>query len=74
MVYGTSSKIGSIEAMYGMLQYRAAGHHNEVTGDDGYKVAGNKNGQFATMASVNGIIFGVINIVGNFGTVFVDNA
>jgi hypothetical protein len=25
------------------------------------------------MASVDGILFGVINIVGNFGTVFVDN-
>jgi hypothetical protein len=31
-------------------------------------------GSYLTMASPDGILFGVINIVGNFGTVFVDNA
>jgi len=31
-------------------------------------------GAYLTMASAGGLIFGVINIVGNFGTVFVDQA
>jgi len=35
---------------------------------------GNSMGAYLTMASAGGLIFGVINIVGNFGTVFVDQA
>jgi Na+/proline symporter len=35
---------------------------------------GNAMGAYLTMASAGGLIFGVINIVGNFGTVFVDQA
>lgn len=31
-------------------------------------------GAYLTMASMGGLIFGIINIVGNFGTVFVDQA
>ncbi len=37
-------------------------------------VEDNEGGSFVTMASLQGLIFGIINIVGNFGTVFVDNA
>jgi urea-proton symporter len=37
-------------------------------------VAGNRGGSYLTMISGNGLMFGVINIVGNFGTVFVDNS
>ena len=37
-------------------------------------VEGNAGGAYLTMASVGGLIFGIINIVGNFGTVFVDQA
>ena len=37
-------------------------------------IADNKRGSLLTMYSQGGLIFGVINIVGNFGTVFVDNA
>lgn len=36
-------------------------------------VEGNAHGSFLTMASRNGGIFFVINIAGNFGTVFLDN-
>merc|ERR1719399_2532992 len=32
------------------------------------------NGNYLTMSSVGGIVFGVVNIVGNFGTVFVDQS
>ena len=34
----------------------------------------NKQGSFLTMWSTQGIIFGIINIIGNFGTVFCDQA
>eukprot|EP00808_Paulinella_micropora_P019869 g67186.t1 len=37
-------------------------------------LAGNSGGTYLTMSSIGGIIFGVINIVGNFGTVFVDQS
>lgn len=37
-------------------------------------VAQNKNGSYLTILSRNGLFFGLTNIVGNFGTVFVDQA
>lgn len=37
-------------------------------------VDGNKGGAYLTMFSQQGLIFGVINIIGNFGTVFVDQS
>ena len=37
-------------------------------------VAGNNSGSYLTMLSSNGLMFGIINIVGNFGTVFVDQS
>ncbi|CAN0306514.1 unnamed protein product, partial [Scytosiphon promiscuus] len=37
-------------------------------------VDGNKEGSYLTMLSREGFIFGIINIVGNFGTVFVDQS
>ena len=37
-------------------------------------VSGNEQGSFLTMLSSNGLMFGIINIVGNFGTVFVDQS
>jgi urea-proton symporter len=37
-------------------------------------VPGNHDGSYLTMLSGDGLMFGVINIVGNFGTVFVDNS
>jgi len=35
---------------------------------------GNMEGSYLTMFSKGGLIFGVINVIGNFGTVFVDQA
>ncbi|KIW34677.1 uncharacterized protein PV07_01441 [Cladophialophora immunda] len=58
---------------------------NEVAGSPGkvwellvdaakrHPVSGNKDGSYLTMRSQEGAIFFVINIVGNFGTVFLDN-
>jgi Na+/proline symporter len=37
-------------------------------------VSGNRDGSYLTMISGDGLMFGIINIVGNFGTVFVDQA
>merc|ERR1712048_205770 len=37
-------------------------------------VPGNEKGSFLTMISGDGLMFGIINIVGNFGTVFVDQS
>lgn len=37
-------------------------------------VPGNRGGSYLTMISSKGLMFGVINIVGNFGTVFVDQS
>ena len=37
-------------------------------------VPGNAKGSYLTMRSRNGLIFGVINIIGNFATVFQDQA
>lgn len=37
-------------------------------------VEGNNGGSYLTMLSSDGLMFGIINIVGNFGTVFVDQS
>mmetsp|Transcript_24090 Transcript_24090/g.32035 ORF Transcript_24090/g.32035 Transcript_24090/m.32035 type:complete len:698 (+) Transcript_24090:109-2202(+) len=37
-------------------------------------VSGNNGGSYLTMLSGDGLMFGIINIVGNFGTVFVDQS
>lgn len=37
-------------------------------------VSGNEEGSYLTMLSADGLMFGIINIVGNFGTVFVDQS
>jgi len=37
-------------------------------------VSGNAQGSYLTMLSGDGLMFGIINIVGNFGTVFVDQS
>ena len=37
-------------------------------------VAGNAQGSYLTMRSKNGLIFGVINVIGNFATFFQDQA
>ncbi|KAE9387900.1 urea transporter [Gymnopus androsaceus JB14] len=63
-VYATSPKIGSITEMHRLLTEAA------IT----TPVSGNAHGSYVTMRSKNGLIFGVINIIGNFATVFQDQA
>ena len=63
-VYFVSPVTGGIEGMFEKLTEAAALN----------PVEGNAMGAYLTMASLGGLIFGIINIVGNFGTVFVDQA
>jgi len=63
-VYATSSKIGSPSKMHELLTTAAKNN----------PVSGNAHGSYMTMRSKNGLIFGVINVVGNFATVFQDQA
>ncbi|KAL0466441.1 urea active transporter [Neurospora intermedia] len=61
--YASSESLGSPSAVYDLLVKAAAAH----------PVDGNHEGSYLTMRSREGAIFFVINIVGNFGTVFLDN-
>ncbi len=61
-VYVSSPLIGSPKAMHAMLASASLSK----------PVHGNKDGQYMTMASSGGLIFGLINVVGNLGTVFCD--
>ncbi|OWP02432.1 urea active transporter [Marssonina coronariae] len=61
--YATSDVLGSPKAVFDLLVTAAADH----------PVKGNAGGSYLTMRSKEGAIFFVINIVGNFGTVFLDN-
>lgn len=63
-IYFLSPDIGGISGMYERLSEAAILS----------PVEGNVAGSFLTMASLGALMFGVINIVGNFGTVFVDQS
>lgn len=63
-VYLNTDITGGVEGMYNKLVEAAKLN----------PVEGNAGGVFLTMASAGGLMFGIINIVGNFGTVFVDQA
>ncbi|KAL2809251.1 Sodium:solute symporter family-domain-containing protein [Aspergillus granulosus] len=61
--YANSDKLGSPGKVYDLLVQAAELH----------PVEGNAEGSYLTMRSKDGGIFWVINLVGNFGTVFLDN-
>ncbi|KAJ3033959.1 hypothetical protein HDV00_005621 [Rhizophlyctis rosea] len=61
-VYASNDLIGSPGKMFDLLQSAAAAK----------PVPDNQDGEYLTMTSTQGLIFGIINLVGNFGTVFVD--
>ncbi|MEW5314226.1 MAG: hypothetical protein WDW38_005738 [Sanguina aurantia] len=64
MVYGAYADLGSPAKVY----------HNLRAVELKHPVPDNMGGSYVTMYSKSGIIFGIINIIGNFGTVFVDQA
>ena len=61
--YSTNANLGSPGRVYDLLVEAAKKH----------PVAGNAQGSYLTMRSQEGGVFFVINLVGNFGTVFCDN-
>lgn len=61
--FACGSKLGSFGEVYRLLREAAKKH----------PVEGNEGGEYLTMKSRSGGIFFVINLVGNFGTVFLDN-
>ncbi|GJN87569.1 hypothetical protein Rhopal_000523-T1 [Rhodotorula paludigena] len=62
VVFATSDKIGSPARMYDML----------VEASARWPVDGNAEGSYLTFRSKSGIIFMIINLAGNSGTVFLD--
>ncbi|KAA8521089.1 hypothetical protein F0562_011758 [Nyssa sinensis] len=78
LVYTASSELGSPSIVYQRLLEVANKSRicQEPLSHDGQScgpVSGNYKGSYLTMLSSGGLVFGIINIVGNFGTVFVDN-
>ncbi|KAB8113871.1 hypothetical protein EE612_053014 [Oryza sativa] len=78
LVYTSSSKLGSPRVVYDRLMAVASAARDcsadlSRNGQACGPVAGNFKGSYLTMLSSGGLVFGIINIVGNFGTVFVDN-
>ncbi|KAK9007765.1 hypothetical protein V6N11_074683 [Hibiscus sabdariffa] len=78
LVYTASDKLGSPSLIHRHLQEVASklrtceepmSHNGQSCGP----IAGNYKGSYLTIMSSGGLVFGIINIVGNFGTVFVDN-
>ncbi|KAK4054470.1 hypothetical protein OIV83_000964 [Microbotryomycetes sp. JL201] len=63
-VYATNDKISSPGAMWDLL--KAAAIRDPV--------AGNAEGSRLTFRSNGGLVFGVLNIIGNFATVYLDQA
>ncbi|KAL8869165.1 MAG: hypothetical protein Q9174_004473 [Haloplaca sp. 1 TL-2023] len=61
--YTSNVNLGSPARVYDLLNEAAKLH----------PVEGNADGSYLTMRSKEGAVFFVINIVGNFGTVFLDN-
>lgn len=61
-IYFINPEIGGIEGMYNKLTQVALKN----------PVEGNAHGSYLTLASVGALSFGIINIVGNFGSVFID--
>ena len=79
---GASDKgLGSPSKVYDLLASVAARDSTSAEcverltqGQNCGAVAKNQKGSYLTMLSEGGVIFGIINIVGNFGTVFVDQS
>ncbi|THG18387.1 urea-proton symporter DUR3-like isoform X2 [Camellia sinensis] len=78
LVYTSSSRLGSPSIVYHRLlevasKSRVCQEPLTHNGQSCGPVSGNYKGSYLTMLSSGGLVFGIINIVGNFGTVFVDN-
>ena len=80
--YGSDQIYDMLEQTVSMTPAACAAHYSTASGSfygdgSGYAcgpVADNEGGSYLTMLSGGGLMFGIINIVGNFGTVFVDQS
>ena len=80
-VYRYSKDLGSAEEVWRRLTVVVAQSPSECI-DFGYnpltqtcgRVPSNLGGSYLTMSSAGGLMFGIINLIGNFGTVFVDQS
>ena len=80
-VYRYSSDLGSAEEVWRRLTAIVAQSPSECVAF-GYnpliqtcgRVPQNTGGSYLTMSSAGGLMFGIINLIGNFGTVFVDQS
>ncbi|TIA89627.1 hypothetical protein E3P81_02894 [Wallemia ichthyophaga] len=62
--YTSAPEVGSLDRLYDMLVDQASRH----------PVEGNADGSYLTFRSLGGITFFFINLCGNFGTVYLDQA
>jgi hypothetical protein len=58
---------GTTDCMYGF-------HQGPAHAGVGVGMDGNRQGTYLTMMSLPGLKFGIINVIGNFGTVFLDQS
>ena len=80
-VYRYDPELGSAEEVWRRLTAIVAQSPQECI-DFGYnpltqtcgRVPQNTGGSYLTMSSAGGLMFGIINLIGNFGTVFVDQS
>ncbi|KAI7988933.1 Urea-proton symporter DUR3 [Camellia lanceoleosa] len=78
LVYTSSSKLGSPSIVYHRLlevasKSRVCQEPLTHNGQSCGPVSGNYKGSYLTMLSSGGLVFGIINIVGGFCSMFVDN-
>lgn len=81
VIYGTDSELGSISEVWRRL--KTIPQQSDATCESfGYdpqsqtcgSIAGNYDGSYMTILSSPGLMFGIINVVGNFGAVFCDQS
>ncbi|XP_044503572.1 urea-proton symporter DUR3-like [Mangifera indica] len=78
LVYTASNELGNPSVVYNRLVEVASKSRicKEPFSHDGQScgpVNGNYKGSYLTMLSSGGLVFGIINIVGGFGTISIDN-
>lgn len=77
-VYAGSDQLGDAGTVYDKLaaivSYPSPTEAELLEGFHCGPVPGNRGGSHLTMMSADGLMFGIINIIGNFGTVFMDQS
>ena len=70
------NSLGSAAVVWERLQFQVSlpKYTNASIGAHQGGICGNAGGSYVTMVSIDGLMFGIINTVGNFGTVFVDQS